>query len=215
MILNQKLNLHYENQLNKIKDSFKKFGKISIIDKNKTFDSTILNKDINKQESIINWIKKKINKNKIKLEKIFSMKINGNSSKDFHNYCDNKGPTLTIVKATKNAKSRIFGGFTPLDFESYGGQKYDNDEQTFIFSLYSITTYKIINKEREAIYCGENYGPYFGVKDFYIESNMKKGVTYANKSTNFLSKYNLDLTGGYGDNESFNVEDLEVFEVIN
>ena len=54
MILNQKLNLHYENQLNKIKDSFKKFGKISIIDKNKTFDSTILNKDINKQESIIN-----------------------------------------------------------------------------------------------------------------------------------------------------------------
>ena len=125
MILNQKLNLHYENQLNKIKDSFKKFGKISIIDKNKTFDSTILNKDINKQESIINWIKKKINKNKIKLEKIFSMKINGNSSKDFHNYCDNKGPTLTIVKITKN---RIFGGFTPLDFESYGGQKYDNDE---------------------------------------------------------------------------------------
>ena len=142
------------------------------------------------------------------------MKINGNSSKDFHNYCDNKGPTLTIIKTTKNSKNRIFGGFTPLDFESYGGQKYDNDEQTFIFSLHSKTTHKIINKEREAIYCGKNYGPYFGVKDFYIESNMKKGVTYANKSTNFLSNNNLDLTGGKGDNESFNVEDLEVFEVI-
>ena len=42
------------------------------------------------------------------------MSINGRTSKDFHKYCDNKGPTLTIVKTTKN---KIFGGFTPLNWD--------------------------------------------------------------------------------------------------
>ena len=44
--------------------------------------------------------------------KIFVMSINGSTSKDFHKYCDNKGPTLTIVKTTKN---KIFGGY-PLNW---------------------------------------------------------------------------------------------------
>ena len=170
------------------------------------------------------------------------MKINGNSSKDFHNYCDNKGPTLTLIKTTKN---KIFGGFTPLNFESYGGPKYDIDGQTFIFSLDSMKKYKLINKEKEAIYCEEKYGPYFGEKDFYIESNMKNGMAYSNKASNFnLEKtggneeyyynqnygqpygpygyYNvrkvesnmINLAGGKGEKQSFDVEDFEVFEVI-
>ena len=201
----------YEKQLNVILEKFKKFGKFIINDKNKTFDTKIVNEDKSKQESIINWIKKSINKNKIKVEKIFSMKINGNLSKDFHNYCDNRGPTLTIIKTTNN---KIFGGFTPLNFESYGGIKYDKDDQTFIFSLNLMKKYKMINKEKDAIYCEEKYGPYFGGKDCFFESNMKKGITYANKSTNFIEKNNLELTGGRGEKESFNVEDFEVCEVI-
>ena len=201
----------YQKQLKLIIENFKKFGKFIIIDKNKTFDTKIVNEDKSKQESIINWIKKSTNKNKIKLEKIFSMKINGDLSKDFHNYCDNRGPTLTIIKTTNN---KIFGGFTPLNFESYGGIKYDKDDQTFIFSLNLMKKYKMINKEKDAIYCEEKYGPYFGGKDFYIESNMKKGMTYSNKLTNFIEKNNLELTGGRGEKESFNVEDFEVFEVI-
>ena len=183
------IQFNYETQLNTILQNFKKFGKLIILDKNKTFDTEILNEDKYKQESIINWIKESINKNKIKLEKIFSMKIISNSSKDFHNYCDNRGPTLTLIKTTKN---KIFGGFTPLNFESYGGPKYDIDGQTFIFSLDSMKKYKLINKEKEAIYCEEKYGPYFGEKDFYIESNMKNGMAYSNKASNF----NLEQTGG-------------------
>ena len=43
---------------------------------------------------------------------------------------------------------------------------------------------------------------------------MKKGSTYANKKCNFLSNNNLELTGGKGDNEDFEVEELEVFKII-
>ena len=82
------------------------FGKI-YIKENFSFDSSIINNDVKKQELIINWIREKVNKKIIKLEKIFVMSINGSSSKDFHKYCDNQGATLTLLKTTKN---KIFGG---------------------------------------------------------------------------------------------------------
>ena len=108
---NIEIEFDYKEELNTILENIKKFGKISILN-NTAIDSQIINENNNKQNSIINWIKEKINKNNIRFEKIFIMSKNGNSSKDFHNYCDNKGPTLIIVKTTKN---KIFGGFTPLN----------------------------------------------------------------------------------------------------
>jgi len=39
---------------------------------------------------------------------LFRASANGWSSDEFHKLCDNKGPTLTIIKAN----DRIFGGFT-------------------------------------------------------------------------------------------------------
>ena len=99
-------------------DNIKKF---EIIKYNK-IDSLIINKDIKKQEAIINWIKQKINKKNIDFKKIFTMSLNGSSCNDFHNYCDNKGPTITIIKTTNN---KIFGGFTPLNWENSGENKYD------------------------------------------------------------------------------------------
>ena len=43
---------------------------------------------------------------------------------------------------------------------------------------------------------------------------MKKGRTFANNYTNFLSNNNLELTGGKGENEFFDIDDFEVFKVI-
>ena len=83
-------------------------------------------------ELIINWIKETINKEKIKFKLIFKMSENGTKSEDFHKTCDNQGPTLTLVKTTKN---KIFGGFTPLNWLSEGGGTNDPTNQTFIFSL--------------------------------------------------------------------------------
>ena len=60
------------------------------------------------------------------------MSEKGTKSENFHKYCDNKGATLVLVKTTKN---KIFGGFTPLNWEGSGGSKNDESNQTFIFSL--------------------------------------------------------------------------------
>jgi hypothetical protein len=196
-----------EEQIDSLLGYIKIFGNISV----NNFDSSILHTNIKKQETIINWIREKTNKNFIRFEKIFIMNKNGSSSKDFHKYCDNNGPTLTLIKTINN---KIFGGFTPLNWDISGVDKIDENNQTFIFSLSSMKKYDMINKDKSAICCNREYGPSFGASDFCILSNMKKGETYANKVTNFLSNNNLELTGGEGNNEYFDVDNFEVLKVL-
>ena len=196
-----------ENNIDTILGYIKILGKITV----NNFDSSILYANIKKQEAIINWIKEKTNKNFIYFEKIFEMNINGSTSKSFHKYCDNQGPTLTLVKTTKN---KIFGGFTPLDWDITGVDKIDENNQTFVFSINLMKKYDLIDKNKSAICCNKEYGPSFGVSDFFIESNMKSGETYANEITNFISNNNLELTDSEGNNEIFNVDNIEVFKVI-
>ena len=196
-----------EEQIDSLLGYIKIFGNISV----NNFDSSILHTNIKKQETIINWIREKTNKNFIRFEKIFIMNKNGSSSKDFHKYCDNNGPTLTLIKTINN---KIFGGFTPLNWDISGVDKIDENNQTFIFSLNSMKKYDMINKDKSAICCNREYGPSFGASDFCILSNMKKGETYANEVTNFLSNNNLELTGGEGNNEYFDVDNFEVLKVL-
>ena len=62
---------------------------------------------------IIEWIGEKVNKKNIEFELKFKMSVNGYTNKDFYKYCENIGPSLTLIKTTKN---KIFGGFTPLNW---------------------------------------------------------------------------------------------------
>ena len=202
-----------EDGINKFLEDIKVFGKLNNYDKNINElmkNSLIIKNDNKMKDSIIKWIEEKINKKINKFELILRMSENGTKSEDFHKYCDNKGPTLTLVKTTKN---KIFGGFTPLNWNNNGNQLYDKSNQTFIFSLNLMKIYNMINNGGEAIYC-DNSGPNFGLSDFDLQENMKIGVTYANEDCNFLSNENLELTGGKGDHESFETEELEVYKVI-
>ena len=196
-------------------ENLKSFGKILVRNKfvsdNMLKKSSIIKDDKNSLNSITNWILETINKDEIKFELIFKMSENGNKSDDFHKYCDNKGPTLTLVKTTKN---KIFGGFTPLNWKNKGYGIKDSSNQTFIFSLNLNKKFNMINQKGDGIYCSSNYGPNFGNCDFDLKENMKNGETYANNYCNFLSNNNLELTGGKGDHENFDTEELEVYKVI-
>ena len=206
--ISDKLNI-YTPYLNKLKQENEK------IDKHKSFNETssIINSDIPKQNIIINWIKDKIKKDNIKFELIFKMSIHGYSSYDFHENCDNMGPTLILIKTTKD---RIFGGFTPLNWkeESEKGVKFDENDETFIFSLNLMKKYDMIDyRGKEAIKCWNKMGPIFS-NDFGLFENLKKGESYANTYSNFLSNNKLELTGGNGKSKEFETKELEVYKVI-
>ena len=199
-----------EMEINNFSEKIKTFGKILFFN-NKLSYSSIINNDYNKQYSIIKWISEKTNKNIIQIEPLFKMSENGHKCDDFHRYCDNKGPTLTLVKTKKN---KIFGGFTPLSWKKEGGEINDKSNQSFIFSLNLMKKFDMINKGGKAIRCLKNEGPDFGDEDFSLMENMKKGRTFANSSCNYLSNYNLELTGSHAECETFETEQLEVYKVI-
>ena len=49
---------------------------------------------------------------------------NGFEAQDFHEKCDNYGETIVLIKAeTKGGKSKIFGAYTDISWESQGGFK--------------------------------------------------------------------------------------------
>ena len=75
----------------------------------------------------------------------------------FHSLCDNKGPTLTLIKTVAG---HTFGGFTNISWDS--SNSYKNDTQSFLFSVDKLTKYPIANNYQNAICCNSSYGPIFG-----------------------------------------------------
>ena len=46
---------------------------------------------------------------------LFRASTHGWKSTDFHSHCDNKGPSLVIIKT---AKDYVFGGYTSVSWDS-------------------------------------------------------------------------------------------------
>ena len=200
-----------ENELKEELDKIKSFGIIMKI--NFGFvDSNIIKNDLNHQNCIVNWIKEKTKKDEIEIKLIFKMTENGTDGKSFHKFCDNKGPTLILIKTTKN---KIFGGFTPLNWENDAKSKLDESNQTFIFSLNLNKKFDMINVKKKAIQGFQvDSGPNFGDYDLGLSNCLKEGRTFANSNCNYLSNNKLELTGGTGNDEYFQTEEVEVYQII-
>lgn len=87
----------------------------------------------------------------------------GFNGKSFHQKCDGKGPTFTVIKTDKGF---MFGGFTSKSWHS--GNTDESDESAFLFSLYNpylnnkMTRFKIKSGMSAAIGCYANFGVIFG-----------------------------------------------------
>ncbi len=74
-----------------------------------------------------------------KVTRLYSGSLDGFKASKFHRLCDNKGPTITLIKSTLGRK---FGGFTKQSWESLNGV-YKNDPDAFLFSIDKLTKYPI------------------------------------------------------------------------
>ena len=204
---NKSIDLPEEGEIIEICEKIKNLNKSNLL-----FNSSIIKNDLNKQLIIDNWIKEIMDKNSLKYNLIFKMSENGSSCSDFHKYCDNKAPTLILIKSTSN---KIFGGFTPLKWDD--GNDYDKNKTTFVFSLNLMKKFNMKNKDKRAIYCYESYGPIFGDSNsaaIYFSTSLEKGKSYADEDSNYLPFNKLELTNGIGNYEDFDTKEIEVFEVI-
>ena len=104
--------------------------------------------------------------------------VHGMTATAFHERCDNKGATLTLIRADVDGRVCVFGGFTSMSWSSVG--KFVECRDAFLFSVtagshrpFSRFQVSAPPLSRQAMYCRGNYGPCFG-EEVQILSGMGK-----------------------------------------
>ncbi|GBC03097.1 hypothetical protein RclHR1_00050005 [Rhizophagus clarus] len=95
-------------------------------------DSVIINQ--NHIAIFANWIYRKVNISEYihyNFHLLYRASRDGNTSKAFHEKCDNKGATLVVIKITDS--DQIVGGYNPLSWDCSNTRKPTYD--SFIFSF--------------------------------------------------------------------------------
>jgi hypothetical protein len=141
----------------------------------------------------------------------------GFSTGYFHAYCDGHPNTLVLVLDTDG---NIFGGFTPLPWDSTTGNIIDDSQRSFLFSLKNPSgmppaTFQL-KRDGFAIFCYSQNGPSFG--DIFIENHCETAPL--SSATAFGDNYESEgLCGPPGMNRFFTgkkkfvVKEIEVFEL--
>jgi hypothetical protein len=157
----------------------------------------------------------------LKWELLYKASRDGFGANIFHNRCDNKGPTITIVQSNNNY---LFGGYTSVAWTSSGS--WAIDPNAFLFTLTNPndilpTKYPVQpSKTQHTVFHKGGYGPTFGyvqtvgaVHDLHISSNSNSNNSC---STRFPSTY-TDTTGRgtatFTGNLNFTALDIEVFKL--
>ena len=181
-----------------------------------SINSKILKND---QECLVlNMIQKELNlygKYLIGIKLLYRSNIKNkelNTATQFHEYCDNKGPTITIIRTNYN---HIFGGYTSIPWSDGQKKPWKSDPTSFLFTIKpKFEIFKQKDKySKYSVYHSKQYSVAFGEgNDFVINNNSNEGTCYGNCSYN--TKYGSDLCGGPLNTYShFNVNRYEVFLV--
>jgi hypothetical protein len=141
----------------------------------------------------------------------------GWTAKTFHASCDGVANTLTIIQ---DKAGNIFGGYTPIKWDSKGGARADETGKGFLFTIKNpgnIGPKKFpLNPDRKdnAIFADPNWGPHF--YDLGVSDNANSNAI--SHSWYFGAAYNND-TGAAGETVftgagRFTPKEIEVFEVV-
>ena len=156
----------------------------------------------------LEMITKKINKEnkRIIINLLYKASADSDSAAVFHEKCDGANNTIVLVE-TKDGKR--FGGYTTKSWSGNCVEKADPD--AFIFSFDKMKTYDNIPGD-DAIGCYPKFGPIFlGCQIKIFDNAFTRGGTTFEKELNFNTEEDYELTGG---NRTFDVKDIEVYEVI-
>ena len=147
---------------------------------------------------------------------IYKATKDGFRSTDFHQHCNNQGPTMTIIQS--KTSGYLFGGYTSISWISKGYYVADSNGP-FLFTLtnpHGIPPAKYqIARPEYAIHDLSGYGPTFGGgHDIYI---CDQSDTTTGSYSNFPHSYS-DRTGNgnatFTGNKNFQTSDIEVYRLV-
>ena len=177
------------------------------------FDSLILGDNAADKTMIASWVFEKLNPNRSSLNLLYRGTRDGFTANNFHQVCDNKGPTLVIVKSNHG---KVFGGFTDVAWDST--ETYKNTKNAFLFSVDRKKKYDIKpGSENSATYSYTSYGPTFGGgHDIYICDNSNTaGNSYAYFPYSYVCDEQVEPTGSsyLAGAYKFTATEIEVYSV--
>ena len=191
------------------------------VDKTLDLDSNILDKEYMKEDFFVfSKIKETFPYNMTIIYKlVYRASKDGDTSYNFHNKCDYIGPNMVLIKTKKNF---IFGGVTSKSWKhllkdikkdepEYGTEI--KDEKAFGFSVNLKKIYINGKPDEFAIFCNNQYGPVFKNNFFAIFNKCLKngGICGKIEESNFIGQekdYEFN-----GEEEKFEIEDIEVFQI--
>ncbi|RHZ66623.1 hypothetical protein Glove_306g57 [Diversispora epigaea] len=151
--------------------------------------------------------------NSFKFNLLLRGSYHGLNAKTFHNLCDYKGATITIVKVKDS--NELIGGYNPLDwFRGYPPGIHDKTKKSFIFSLdqndLNKSIFSKVIDEKNAIHQHQDFGPSFGLG----RSDLRLyGMGLNDKKLCICNKLSYEKRIRSSKLE-FGVEDYEVWQVV-
>ena len=155
-------------------------------------------------EEINMRIQRIFNKRNIKYKLLYRATVDGDSSTDFHNKCDNIPNTLILVKTSENKR---FGGFTTQTWDGDNVRK--QDKYCFIFSIDNMKIY-VVKKGKNAICCNPDLGPVFINQIKLLDKFFTQGGSTNKKGKNFDTHEDFEINDG---TEKFAVKEVEVYQI--
>ncbi|EXX77792.1 hypothetical protein RirG_020610 [Rhizophagus irregularis DAOM 197198w] len=144
---------------------------------------------------------------------------NGFTPESFHELCDNKPCTLTLIKV--KGTEEIIGGYNPTIWKSPGGYgEYGKTKDSFIFSFKSKDNFKdpilsYVKNYDQAFFYGSSYGPTFDDLDIYVEYEDDEDEDDKHKNYNFIRCVQRSYEKKIRDTEDeFLIDDYEVFQIL-
>jgi BTB/POZ domain-containing protein KCTD9 len=166
--------------------------------------------DREKKELLSSWMSGK------RTSLIYVASQDGFSAVNFHSKCDNKGPTIVLVKSDSG---HLFGGYASLSWSSNAG--YQAAEESFLFTLtnpHNIPPTKYVlsaDRKGNAMCSQQDYGPIFGGGSDLCICNDSHNSTESH--SNFPYSY-TDTTGKGKETFAgaciFKVKEIEVFQIL-
>ena len=213
LIDNLKPNKNYKIRIccsyNNIDGEWSEFQEIKT--KNNDVDSIILS-ETNRENEFIRKIYEWSGYTKMSL--IYRATRDGQTSNNFHDKCDNQGPTISLFK---NENGYIFGGYAPISWKSNGSWQKVKD--SFIFTLTNIygtePTKFPHNEGEDSLKYDPNYGPAFD--DFIIKNNclIAEHQSYFPRGHKDVLHKGSSIITGFNDNNKkyFKIKEIEVFKL--
>ena len=144
------------------------------------------------------------------MELLYRGTRDGKNCKNFHNKCDNKGPTICLYKSEKGY---IFGGYAPISWTS--SNKWHKLNDSFIFTLTNIydKPTKFPHIEGNDSVC-HNLDDGATFDDIIIGDNFSYTLWFPRGHKDVLGKGRSIFTGDIN-TFKFYLKEIEIFKLFN